>query len=78
MLIASEGKHGNNSKDRQDEQETQVLNPAPQPLLDLRTSAGLPAQVRRLPFVLPRTGVEGRSTRSFEIELVRKQLANGN
>jgi hypothetical protein len=53
------GQNGNNSKDRQDEQETQVLHPAPEPLLDLRTAARLPAQVRPLPFVFPRPGAQG-------------------
>ena len=55
----SEGKDGNYSKDRQDEQETEVLHPAPQPLLDLWTAARFPAQVWPLPFVLPRLGAEG-------------------
>jgi hypothetical protein len=61
LLFANhgQGKNGYNSKDRQDEQETQVLHPAPQPLQHMRPAARLPAQVRPLPPVFPRAGAEG-------------------
>jgi hypothetical protein len=60
LLIAqAKGNYGYNSEDRQDEQETQVFDPASQPLQHLRPSARVSAQVRFVPAVLPRTGAQG-------------------
>jgi hypothetical protein len=76
LLIAEfKGKNGYNSKDCQDEQETQVLDPAPQPLQHLRTAARLPAQVRPLPLVLPGARVKGRDPRGNEVVVVEQQVA---
>jgi hypothetical protein len=73
----SKGKHGYNSKNCQDEQETEVFDPAPQPLQHLRKAARFSAQVWPLPFVLPRVGLEGRDTRCFQVVVV-EQLVNSN
>jgi len=64
------GKYGNDSKTSKGPEETQVFVPQAQPLQYLRTSARLPAQVRHLPAVLPRTGVEGRDSWGLQVVLV--------
>src|ERR1700746_595075 len=66
------GLHGYYRKTSKGRKEAQVLFAQAQPLQDLRTSARFPAQVRHLPALLPRAGVAGRDSWSFEVVLVRQ------
>ena len=50
----------------------QVRSPARQPLQALRPQPRLHAQVRRLPDLLPRAGLEGQAARRDEVELVSR------
>ena len=52
----------------------QVLHPTLQPLQDLRPSPRLPAQLRHLPYLLPRAGLQGRDPRREESQLVNCKL----
>jgi len=57
------------ARDKKREDAEVFLAPA-QPLQDLRTAAGLSAQVRAMPPVLPRAGVARGDSRSFEVVVV--------
>ena len=50
--------------------EAEVFDPQAQPLQDLRTAAGVPAQVRPVPAVFPRAGAARGDSWGFEVFLV--------
>src|SRR6266404_5499924 len=79
-----DGNYRKTSERRKRERETQAedrraapgeesfLEPAPQPLPDMRTSAGIPAALRAVPAVLPATGAARRDSRGLQVVLVRQ------
>src|SRR5215469_11046348 len=74
--------HVNHCKECERRAEAEVQLPQAQPVQALRPSPRLPAQVRRLPSVLPRPGAQGRNPGRRQVELVEKQFtvhsANNN
>ena len=56
----------------------QVLDPQVQPLQDLRPSARLPAQLRHLPYLLPRAGLQGPDPRSPQGKFLIYVLSGGS
>jgi hypothetical protein len=65
--------YGNNCKKSERRAEAEIQQPQAQSVPTLRAAAWILAQVRRLPFVFPRVGAQGRDSRRREVELVRKQ-----
>ena len=58
------------AKDRERREEAEVRRAAPQPLQAVRPSAGVHAQVRAVPSVLPQAGARRRRRRRDEEQLV--------
>jgi hypothetical protein len=50
--------HGNNRQDRKRQKDAKIQMQAPEPVLALRPSAGVPAEVWHLPAVFPAVGAE--------------------
>src|SRR6185437_14962141 len=73
LVAASKRIYGNYCKESERRAEAEVQLPQTQPVQALRTSAGIPAEVRNLPPVFPRIGAQGRDPGRREVELVRKQ-----
>jgi hypothetical protein len=75
MLIAALTRfYGNDCKKSEGRAEAEVFKPQAQPLQAVRAAAGLLAQVRNLPFVLPGARAEGRDSRGQQVELVGEQF----
>src|SRR5712691_4566722 len=66
--------YGYDSEDREGTEDTQVQDPAAQPLPPVRPSARLHAEVRAVPSVLPQAGAGRRRHRGDEKQLVNCQV----
>ena len=72
--VGSKDTNGHDRQDRQRSQNAEVQGPAPQPLPPLRPPAGLHAQVRAVPPLLPQARARRRHCRRDEEQLVKMKL----
>lgn len=71
--------HGKKIAGSQGQASAEIQGKAVQPVQYLRTTAGLPAQVRHVPDLFPAAGFAGRGSRRYEVKLVEARLrACGN
>src|SRR5208283_2047305 len=75
LLAEVKGFYGNYCKTSEGRAEAEVFEPQAQSLPTVRAAAGFPAQVRRMPFVFPCIGAQGRDSRRHQVELVARQLS---
>jgi hypothetical protein len=69
----TEKEHGKDFKDRSSEPETEIQSAWVQSLQTLWASAGISAEIQRLPNLFPPAGIAGRYSGCNEIKLVKER-----